>query len=312
MNAGADGIGSIAPPTAGARLLAAREAAGLSVDAVAQQLKLAPRQVKALEDGDYTHLPGRTFVRGFVRNYARLVHLDPDEVLEALPAGATAPALEAPTLQQTAPTIGELPTTDHSRPGWARWAIPATLAAIVAAAAMYEWSRPAGVAPPTGPRNAAVVAERRVPAPAAAPDKALAPAPAVPPAATGDSGTRLPNPLAATAPASDASLSAAAAGSTAPGSTAPASPAPGPSAPVAGEQPLMLAFRDYSWTEVRDRDGRVLLSRMNPGGTAQTVSGTPPLEVVIGNAADVSLSYRGQPVDLVPYTRQNVARLTLP
>ena len=63
---------------------------------------------------------------------------------------------------------------------------------------------------------------------------------------------------------------------------------------------------------MRDRDGQVLLSRMNPGGTAQALSGTPPLEIVIGNAADVDVSYKGQPVDLVPYTRQNVARLTLP
>ena len=136
------------PPaaTAGALLGAAREASGLTIDAVAQQLKLAPRQVRALEEDDYTHLPGRTFVRGFVRNYARLVHLDPDEVVGSLPAGAAAPALEAPTLQQTAQTMGELPTTDQSKPAWARWAIPLTLAVIVAVAAVYEWLRPAGVA----------------------------------------------------------------------------------------------------------------------------------------------------------------------
>ena len=83
----------------------------MSVDAVAQQLKLAPRQVRALEEGDFGHLPGRTFVRGFIRNYARLVRLDPEQVLGALPAGAATPALEAPTLQPTAPTMGELPTT---------------------------------------------------------------------------------------------------------------------------------------------------------------------------------------------------------
>ncbi len=57
---------------AGALLRVAREATGMSIDAVAQNLKLAPRQVKALEEGDYAHLPGRTFIRGFVRNYARL------------------------------------------------------------------------------------------------------------------------------------------------------------------------------------------------------------------------------------------------
>jgi cytoskeleton protein RodZ len=57
-----------AAASAGARLRDARMAAGLSIDAVAQQLKLAPRQVKALEDDDFAQLPGRTFVRGFMRN----------------------------------------------------------------------------------------------------------------------------------------------------------------------------------------------------------------------------------------------------
>ena len=62
----------------------AREAAGLSLDQVAQQLKLAPRQVKALEDENFGELPGRTFSRGFVRNYARLLNLDPEDLLLAL------------------------------------------------------------------------------------------------------------------------------------------------------------------------------------------------------------------------------------
>ena len=295
-NAKADGGGLPPAATAGALLSAAREASGLSVDAVAQQLKLAPRQVRALEEGDYTHLPGRTFVRGFVRNYARLVRLDPDKVLGALPAGAAAPTLEAPTLQQTAPTMGELPTTDHSKPGWARWAIPLTLAAVVAAAAVYEWMRPAGVARPTPAKDTVAAAESPAPMPAS-PDK---------------SGTPLPNPLAASKPDAEPSPPSgpAQAGTSTPTPTATV-PAPATTAP-ASEQPLTITFRDYSWTEIRDRDGRVLLSGMNSGGTAQKVSGTPPLDIVIGNAGDVRLTYKGSPIDLAPYTRQNVARFKLP
>lgn len=272
-----------APRSAGALLAAAREAAGLTIDAVAQQLKLAPRQVRALEEDDYTHLPGRTFVRGFVRNYARLLHLDPEAVVAALPAAAAVPALDVPELQETAPTMGELPVSDHSRPAWTKWAIPATLAAIVAAAAIYEWLRPA--------RDAMPPAAREVPAePPAKPEKSAVP---------------VPNPLAAPA-------TAPVAGSTAQSpAMATGSPAQSP-APAAGDQKLVLTFRDNSWTEIRDQAGRVLLSQMNPAGSTQTVTGTPPLELVIGNAVDVSVSYRGQPVDLAPYTRQNVARLTLP
>ena len=50
---------------------------------------------------------------------------------------------------------------------------------------------------------------------------------------------------------------------------------------------------------------------MNPGRTTQAIAGSPPLDVVIGNAADVTLTWKGQRVDLAPYTRGNVARLTL-
>ena len=133
---------------AGALLRAARESAGLSLDAVAQQLKLAPRQVKALEDDDFALLPGRTFVRGFVRNYARLVRLDADAVLAALPGGNADSGLAAPTLHPTAQSIGELPLSQHSRPGWTRWAIPLTLIAIIAAGAAYELLRPAATTRP--------------------------------------------------------------------------------------------------------------------------------------------------------------------
>lgn len=291
---------------AGAMLASAREAAGLSVDAVAQQLKLAPRQVKALEEGDYDRLPGRTFVRGFVKSYARLVRLDPERVLAALPAGA-AGALEAPQLQQTAPTIGELPTSDHSKPTWTRWAIPITLAAIVAAAATYEWLRPAG--------DGRAAVDKEPAANVARP----AEAPAVPAKA----GTSLPNPL-AVAPAPEQSAAPPPSLATPPSSFSAAPPAPVPVPaplpassptlpPTSGAiQPLMLSFRDYSWTEVRDRDGRVLVSGMNPGGTERVLSGNPPLDLVIGNAVDVSVTFRGTPVDLAPHTRQNVARLSLP
>jgi cytoskeleton protein RodZ len=51
---------------------------------------------------------------------------------------------------------------------------------------------------------------------------------------------------------------------------------------------------------------------MNAGGTVQNVSGTPPFDIVIGNAGDVRLTYKGSPVDLAPHTRQNVARFKLP
>lgn len=269
--------------TAGALLRAARESAGLSLDAVAQQLKLAPRQVKALEDDDFALLPGRTFVRGFVRNYARLVRLDADAVLAALPGGNADSGLAAPTLHPTAQSIGELPLSQHSRPGWTRWAIPLTLIAIIAAGAAYELLRPAATTRPPAPVATPPREPVAEPTPVAEP-------PVAPPALAG-AVTTLPNPVAAAEPAAT-------------GTT------PTPGTPP-GDRELVLSYRDHSWTEVRDRNGRVLLSTMMTPGARQVLSGQGPFELVIGNAADVSVTLDGRKVDLAPHIRQSVARLTL-
>ncbi|HKB61206.1 MAG TPA: helix-turn-helix domain-containing protein, partial [Gallionellaceae bacterium] len=74
----------------GAILREARESAGMSVEEVAGRIKFAPRQIVALESGDYAQLPEMAFIRGFVRSYARMLELDDKALLSALP-GAPAP-----------------------------------------------------------------------------------------------------------------------------------------------------------------------------------------------------------------------------
>ena len=62
-------------PHVGEKLRLAREALGMSATDMAHALKLGQRQLEALEAGNWLGLPGNTFVRGFVRNYARLVNI---------------------------------------------------------------------------------------------------------------------------------------------------------------------------------------------------------------------------------------------
>ena len=84
------------PRAPGAWLAAARREHGLTVEQVASQLNLAPRQVAALEADDYAALPGMVIVRGFLRAYAKLLKVDPAPLLALLadpsPAISTAPA----------------------------------------------------------------------------------------------------------------------------------------------------------------------------------------------------------------------------
>jgi cytoskeleton protein RodZ len=275
----------------GAQLRAAREAAGLSLDQVAQQLKLAQRQVKALEEENFGELPGRTFSRGFVRNYARLLNLDAHDLLAHLPDAAQAPALESPALHSTGAMIAELPSADVAKPNFARWLIPLVLVACIVAAAAYEWYG-GGLAALNEPRRERVAA----PEPAAT---ALTP---------------LPNPVASESrSATDASPATATDNvSVSPAPSASASvPTPAQSAPPV-DAPLLLAYAGPSWTEVRDRNGQLLISRLVAADSNEAVRGVGPFDVVLGNAHVVTLTYRGKQVDLAPYTRQNVARLTLP
>jgi cytoskeleton protein RodZ len=74
---------------------------------------------------------------------------------------------------------------------------------------------------------------------------------------------------------------------------------------------LKFVFDKESWVEVRDGHGHRLMRQLNPAGSQQTVDGVPPLSVVVGNAGSVHLELNHQPVDLVPHTEIDVARLTL-
>ena len=74
----------------GTALREAREAMGLSVHDIANRIKFAPRQVEALEANDFANLPQATFLRGFVRSYARVLQLDEAALIAALPADPAA------------------------------------------------------------------------------------------------------------------------------------------------------------------------------------------------------------------------------
>jgi cytoskeleton protein RodZ len=84
-----------------------------------------------------------------------------------------------------------------------------------------------------------------------------------------------------------------------------------PGGQAAGTPSLHFVFEEDSWVEVRDRQGRPILSKLAGRGSEETVTGEGPFSVVIGNAKAVRLTYNGKPIDLAPHTRVKVARLTL-
>jgi cytoskeleton protein RodZ len=119
-----------------------------------------------------------------------------------------------------------------------------------------------------------------------------------------------------TLPAQPAREASAPAPATAEAAAAPIAPAvsSGPSGPVetvVTAQRIELDFNRESWVEIRDAEGRIVFSQLNRPGTRREVEGVAPFSIVIGNAHGVKLRYNDSDVDLMPYTRTDVARLTL-
>ena len=285
--AGADA--ALQSPSVGELLAAARQARGLEIVEIAQALKLGPRQVEALESGDWQALPGQTFIRGFVRNYARLVGVDAgqlmamlDEVLEK-PAGSL---VVPPSHQGAMPHAGG-PGAKRDR------VVMVTGGALVVLALLAYFLMPGSLSVLRDNAQGLLDSLARQDEPVAV----QAPTPAEPVFPPGATPQQIMNPQ---APPSLVEEPAAADVTATPND-----------APVAGAPAMRFVFDKESWLEVRDRDNRLIFSQRQAAGTEQLLSGQAPLTLVIGYAPGVKLFWQGKPIDLAPHTKGDVARLVL-
>ena len=262
-----------APKSVGEMLREAREQRQLSAADVARHLRFSLRQVEALEANDFAALPGETIVRGFIRNYARLLQIDPAPLLAAYEAAR-------PAQTETRLTV-HAEGIDISRPPSRRWLIVLSATLLLAVGvplAIYSWLHDEEGSIPALPGR---------PVPQAAPA-----APQVRPLPLPSAEPLAPSPPAGGTPSAPAAGTATSAAATA--------------VPT-----LHFVFDEDAWVEVRDRHGRKLFSRLARKGEEESVRGEGPFSLVVGNAAHVRLTYNGKPVDLTPYIKINVARLTV-
>ncbi len=75
------GVTAVPAPSLPERLLAARERKGVDLYRAERDTKIRARYLAALERGDWRELPGAVYTKGFLRNYALYLGLDPDEIL---------------------------------------------------------------------------------------------------------------------------------------------------------------------------------------------------------------------------------------
>jgi cytoskeleton protein RodZ len=261
-----------APRSPGRKLAAARAARGLTVTEIALRLKFSPKQIEALEADQYDALAGPAFVRGMIRAYAKLVGADADALVAELRASPLTRA--GPTV--TGPRGTGVTIPRKPRKGSMLYVALSTLVVLAVGGVVGEW-----LLRPSDPQRA-VVARPAVPAPPVQREVV----------------TPLPVPAAEAQPQQAAPAAEPVAASRAVETDLHA-------------KRIELSFNRESWVEIRDAEGRIVFSQLNPAGTRREVEGVAPFTLVIGNARGVRLRYNESEVDLMPYTRTDVARLTL-
>ena len=263
--------------TAGEQLAQMRKERNLSVADVAAKLRIAPRQIEALEADDFDRLPGHTIARGFVRNYARYLQLDPETVLESFEKQTTNKVASRIILRDQNVQFSESGMGHRNRP-----MLRLTLGILVLTGLAYvAWRWDGNFGPSanqTSPSTGATGSTPKV--------------------------TIQPLPVAGAPPSASEALGVAM-----PESATPAMPRAAPSS--IAEHVVHLAFGGASWVEVRDPSGKVLWLKNNPAGTEHDINAPPPLSFTIGNAANVKMTYNGDAFDLTPHIQGSIARFKI-
>lgn len=317
----------------GRRLRVQRQAKGLELERIAAQLHLRPAMVEALEQDHYADLPGPVFIAGYLRNYARLLGLDPEPIVAAY--RATNPDLETRT-----PRISQISRSEiGSGHILVRLVSLALVIAVIAMLALWWQNRPATlpelvseestpgltIEPRTEtepaledeplpassgamqiPESPPAPATSRVetPAPTPAPTQALALTPEPVEAPTGRFGDQRSSRQESVQPPSADEGTETEVAET-------ASQQPDTESSASGEIPVALAFSGPCWIDVRDASGAVVLTGEMAKGDQRVLTGSPPYSFVIGNASATTLTIGDKPFDLQAKARGNVARFKL-
>lgn len=322
----------------GAALRAEREKRGLSIEDVANHLKIGARLLRALEEGDASSLPHLAYAKGFIRSYSSYLGMAAEEVNEAVCAlGGTSPAVPQPVY-----------TPEESlAPGRSlKWLGVLIVLALVAGGAYVAWQqgaleilsrqtrRLAQPSPPLQtPDSAESVPGRETSAPAAdsaqtpsqtpaAKSEAFAPAaspspeaaPVAAPASAASTASPggVNTPSSAPAPATAWGLSSTTAAPAQPAigqnATQPAQPADGALPP--GQHKVIITATEECWihSNADNTDTRQFSLRK---GDTFALTFTKSLELKLGNAGGVRIRYNGEDMP-APGQSGQVRTLTFP
>jgi cytoskeleton protein RodZ len=259
----------------GSLLAAARKQQNRTVEEIADALNLSATQIRTIELDQSEGLPEATYVRGYIRSYARLLGLNEDEVLDHYLNPNWQKGTRLDEMPRGIGSANENEPRGFFTPG------KIVLIIILAAALGFLWftGQLGGlrVQPITTISSPAVSNTAQVLEQSSDQLDQL------------QDDTSADQPSAVSDPANDQGSAE--------------------SDPV--ENRLSLSFTDTSWVDIRDGDGNRLAYKSYAQGEDLSVSATTKMSVFIGNAKAVSAIFNGQPYDISQYREGVFARFTV-
>ncbi|MEQ9771290.1 cytoskeleton protein RodZ [Pectobacterium jejuense] len=314
----------------GERLREARERLGLTQQTIAERLCLKITTVRDIEDGTTPADLAPTFLRGYIRSYAKLVHLPEDELLPSVDKQSIPKTISVSPMQSFS-----LKKSRKKRDGWLMTITWLVVLVVLGLTGAWWWQNhqaqqaeinsmvdhASSMQAQTEGQSVPLM-DNSAPQETATPDSATAPASTpVDLSATG-SETPSTSSSASTPSAAPSSQSPSHGNATQPqaagnvllgaGAVAPAASTVAETNPVPAAHALVMTFTADCWLEVTDASGKKLFSGMQRNGGTLNLDGQSPYKLKIGAPAAVQIQFQGKPVDLSRFVRSNqVARLTL-
>ncbi|QFT08931.1 cytoskeleton protein RodZ [Vibrio sp. THAF190c] len=296
---------------AGTILKNRRESLGLTQQQVSSRLKLRVSLIQQIEDNQFDSDQVATFMRGYVRSYAKYVNLDEKVVLEALDHAGDVQHQEQEMMSFSRKTKTE---KHNSRIMLLTWSIFAVIAGI---SSLWWWQNQqqdtlsqSFVAEETA--EEVVVDDLSDDQLTTSLDLIEAETPVVEAPQVVDSEVMAEASVATETIAADVApeVEVPAEPVVATVETEVAEPEVVIPEPVSNE--LVMQFSSDCWIQVKDATGRTLSTGIKKAGQSLNLSGETPYKVVIGAPEAVSMTFASEPVDLSGYTSGKVARITLP
>ncbi|MEZ9449984.1 cytoskeleton protein RodZ [Vibrio splendidus] len=303
---------------AGTLLKNKRESLGLTQKQISDRLKLRVTLIQQIEENQFESDQVATFMRGYIRSYAKYVNLDEKVVLSALHHAGDAQHQEQEMLSFSRKTKTE---KHNSRIMILTWSIFAVIAGI---SSLWWWQNQQQDTLSQSLANTESSEELAV-------EESLAPeftSLEVIEAEQNEEGTSVvegTDDLAAISDAEDSvtltdETTAQQATETEPTAEVAvnteiavnAEAVEASTAPEAVINELVMQFSADCWIQVKDATGKTLSTGIKKAGQSLNLSGTAPYKVILGAPEGVSMTFASEPVDLSGYTSGKVARITLP